>query len=78
MSGLLATYYLMTLIIDIKLIHIVWVPMIVILYPTYFITIVKNRYLIITKKNKNLLHNSLKLITYSLTTYEHYCGIFYL
>jgi len=55
MLGLLATYYLITLISDIKLIHIVWIPVIVILYPTYFITLGKNRYLILTKENKNVL-----------------------
>ena len=55
MLGLLATYYLLTLIFDIKLIHIVWVPMIVLIYPMYFITFGKNRYLIVTKKNKNVL-----------------------
>ena len=52
MLGFLATYYLLTLIFDIKLIHIVWVPVIVLLYPTYFITFGKNRYLILTEKNK--------------------------
>ena len=55
--GLLATYYLLTLIFDIKLIHMVWVPVIVLLYPTYFITFGKNRYLIITEKNKNVLQH---------------------
>ncbi len=50
MLGFLATYYLLTYIFEIQLIHIVWIPVIVILYPTYFITFGRNRYLILTKK----------------------------
>ncbi|EPR74530.1 hypothetical protein ADIWIN_0430 [Winogradskyella psychrotolerans RS-3] len=50
MLGFSVMYYLLTYVFDIKLIHIVWIPVIVLLYPTYFITFGKNRYLILTQK----------------------------
>ena len=50
MFGFMATYYLMAYLFDIKLIHIVLIPVIVILYPTYFITFGKNHYLILNEK----------------------------
>lgn len=49
MLGLFAIYYVLKLIFDFQLIHIVWVPVIALLYPTYFITFGRNRYLILTK-----------------------------
>jgi hypothetical protein len=50
MLGFSAIYYLLTYVFDIKLLHIVWIPVIVLLYPTYLITFGKNRYLILTEK----------------------------
>ena len=49
MLGCLFIYYLSYYVFDIKLIHIVWVPVIVLLYPTYYITFGKNQYLILKK-----------------------------
>lgn len=47
--GLLATYFLISSIFDIKLIHMVWIPVIVLIYPTYYITIGRNKYLIMSE-----------------------------
>lgn len=47
---LMILYYISTYIFDIDIIHMVWMPLIALSYPTYFITFGKNKYLILTKK----------------------------
>lgn len=50
MLGFSVICYLLIYLFEIRFIHIVWIPTIVLLYPTYFITLGRNKYLILTKK----------------------------
>lgn len=49
MLGFLVIYFSLTYQLEIKLIYLVLIPVILLLYPMYFITFGKNRYLILTE-----------------------------